>query len=479
MQRGNSTPIRNMIRAVGRLFRNDSGSVAGYAAIAALTAMGAGALAVDFGRAAILRTQMQNAADARAMAAAAQLDGRDGARARATEVATQVMDAKSAIAADDDDIDIKEPVFYSEYTPSKVLATSDQDALIVEVTLEARRVDYIFSPVLQFVGAETSLESQEIVTYAAAQPEPYICHAPPLMICDYGDKGGGNHNSTDDLRNPIHAGKQVRLKEQGSGGSWAPGNFGLLSLPDGSSGASDLEAALAALSPEDCYSLDVTTATGSKTQKIVDAVNSRFDITGNPWPYPAYNVMNYPLDAELISDSNGKLGGGTWDLTGYWAATHGGSVPSDLTDASRYQVYLYELGLSYARNGKQTLYPVPAELPGGFTVVTPSGPSIPVAANPANEHNPVHDGEPRASNPPFWDDPTKDYARRQVQVVQLQCTSHGVKGKHDYPTQANYLEVFITEYMQDPPDAHLYGEVVRAITPTNTPEFHANVRLIR
>ena len=468
-----------MVGAARRLLKDERAGVAAYAAMAALTAIGAGAVAVDFGRAAVLRTQMQNAADARAMAAAAQLDGRDGARARATAVATNTMDAETNIAADDDDLEIKSPVFYSQYTPSKVLATSDQDALIVEVTLEARRVDYMFSPILRFVGADSSLDSQTIVTYAAAQPEPFICHAPPLMICDYGDKGGGVHDSIADLRNPVHAGKQVRLKEQGSGGTWAPGNFGLLSLPDGSSGASDLEAALAALSPEDCYSLDVTTATGSKTEKIVNAVNSRFDITGNPWPYPAYNVINYPRDAELITDTNEKLGSGTWDLTGYWLAKHGVAVPPELTGASRYQAYLYELGLSYARNGKQTMYPVPATLPAGYTVVTPSAAAVPVAASTTNQHDPRYDGVPRSSKPPYYNDPTKDYARRLVHVVQLQCKSNGVKGKHDYPTQANYLEVFITEYMQNPPAADLYGEVVRAITPTNSPEFHANVRLIR
>ncbi|MGH6932668.1 MAG: hypothetical protein ACREEE_09580, partial [Dongiaceae bacterium] len=279
------------------------------------------------------------------MAAAAQLDGRDGARSRATAVAKNTMDARTALAADDDEIEIKNPIYYSQYTPTKILATSDQDAAVVEVTLEARRVDYLFAPILRFVGTGSGQESQTIVTYAAAQPEPFICHAPPLMICDYGDKGGGVHNNTDDLRNSNHAGKQIRLKEQGPGGTWAPGNFGLLSLPDGSSGASDLEAALAALSPEDCYSLDVTTATGSKTQKIVDAVNSRFDLTGNPWPYPAYDVVNFPRDAELITDINEKLGSGNWDLAGYWSDKHGGSVPSDLADATRYQVYLYELGL--------------------------------------------------------------------------------------------------------------------------------------
>jgi hypothetical protein len=324
------------------------------------------------------------------------------------------------------------------------------------------------------------LESQTIVTHAAAQPQPFICHAPPLMICDYGDKGGGVHDGSADLRNVAHTGKQIRLKEQGAGGAWAPGNFGLLALPDGSSGASNLEAALAALSPEDCYSLDVTTATGSKIEKIVNAVNSRFDITGNPWPYPAFDVINYPRDAELISDTNEKLGSGNWDLAGYWAAKHGGaSSPADLANASRYQVYLYELGLSYARNGKQTMYPVPATLPAGFTVVTPPAPAIPVAANPTYEHDPNYDGKPRPSRPPYHNDPAKDYSRRLVQVVQLQCTSHGVKGKHEYPTQANYLEVFITEHMSNPPAADLYGEVVRPITPTNSPEFHANVRLIR
>jgi Flp pilus assembly protein TadG len=463
-----------------RFLRDDRGGVAAYAAMAALTAIGAGAVAVDVGRAAILRTQMQNTADARAMAAAAQLDGRDGARARATTVAKNVMASQTAIAADSATIKAKDPVFYSEYTPTKILATSDQDAAIVEVTLEAKRVDYLFGPILRFISTGSGKESQTIVTYAAAQPEPFICHAPPLMICDYGDQGGGAHDNTLDLRNPVHIGQQVRLKQQGTGGTWAPGNFGLLSLPDGSSGAGDLEAALAALSPEDCYSLDVTTATGSKTQKIVDAVNSRFDLTGNPWPYPAADVVNYPRDPELISSSTEKLGSGNWDITGYWAAKHGGNpVPADLANASRYQVYLYEMGLTYARNGKQTMYPISDTLPAGYTVIDPPPAAVPVAANPANKDDPNYDGVPRASNPTYYKDPTKDYARRLVQVVQLQCISNGVKGKHDYPTQANYLEVFLTESMQNPPNADMYGEVVRALTPTNTPEFHANVRLIR
>ena len=394
-----------MVGLLRHLFRDDRGGVAVFGAMTALTAIGAGAIAIDVGRMAVLRSQMQNTADARAMAAAVQLDGRDGAQNRAKTVAQDVMSAASGIPSDGSDLKVATVEFYSQYTPTKVKATNDQNAIFVEVVLEARQVNLLFEPVLDLLtGNDANIK--KITTYAAAGPDPFICHAPPLMICDYGDLGGGAHDWPRSSRNSSHAGQQVRLKQQGSGGSWAPGNFGLLSLPDGSSGASDLEAALAALLPEDCYKLDVTTATGSKTQKIVDAMNARFDITGNPWPYPAPDVINYPRDAELISSSTEKLGSGNWNLSGYWTAKHGGSVPADLAGATRYQVYLYELGLPFGRDGKQTYYPIPdGTLPPGYDMITPPpSAKVPVAANPSNSNDPNYDGVPRASNPPAYGD---------------------------------------------------------------------------
>jgi Flp pilus assembly protein TadG len=469
-----------MRRTLRELFAEERGGVAVFGAMVTLIAIGAGAVAVDVGRMTVLRSQMQNAADARAMAAAVQLDGRDGAQNRARTVAEDIMHHGSTIPSDEIEMEVSTVNFYSQYTPTKIAATNDQTSQFVEVVLEARQVDLLFEPVLDMLTGNDS-NSTRLTTYAVAGPDPFICHAPPLMICDYGDEGGGVHDWDDDLRNPVHAGKQIRLKEQGSGGTWAPGNFGLLSLPDGSSGASDLEAALAALLPEDCYELDVTTATGSKTQKIVDAMNARFDLTGNPWPYPAPDVINYPRDSNLISSTTEKLGNGSWDIDAYWLAKHGGSVPTDLAGATRYQVYLYELGLPFLRNGKQTMYPAPSDgtVPAGYELVEPGATMVPVAASTSNQHDPNYDGVPRSTNPTAYGDVLEDYSRRLVQVVQLQCTTLGVKGKHDYPTQANYLEIFITEYMQNPPNADLYGEVVRSISPTNNPEFHANVKLIR
>ncbi|MEE8275241.1 MAG: pilus assembly protein TadG-related protein, partial [Alphaproteobacteria bacterium] len=57
--------------------------------------IGASTIVFDIGRLGIVRTQVQNAADAAAMAAAVQLDGQTSARARADAVARGAADQRS------------------------------------------------------------------------------------------------------------------------------------------------------------------------------------------------------------------------------------------------------------------------------------------------------------------------------------------------------------------------------------------------
>ena len=57
----------------------------------------------------------------------------------------------------------------------------------------------------------------------------------------------------------------------------------------------------------------------------------------------------------------------------------------------------------------------------------------------------------------------------------LQCIAEGVKGKHAYPTNGNFVEIFITQTVQS---KAIYGEIVSPLTPSNDPDFHANVKLI-
>lgn len=457
--------------------KSESGAIVPYAAIFATVAIAAGGLGVDFGRMAVLRTQMQDRADAGALAGAAQVDGRANAQARATTIAMDAISQASGVPADGAELGVASVNFYSAIEPDMVAATSDLDTKYVEVTLQPRQVNFYFEPMTSLLTGE-STGSGTVNATAIAKPSPFICEAPPLMVCDLKEE-----DPLLDMSLTSNIGKQVRLKEpQAGGGAAAPGNFGLLALPDGSSGASDIEDALAAVDPSDCYTLDVTTAQGSKTNKVKDGINARFDLPGVGFA-PAPNVTNYPRDLPLVADPDAKMGDGDWQPEVYWPAMHDGvSLPGELAGASRYQVYLYEQGLSFARNGKLTTYPVEGAPPEGYTMVNAPGEDLVVDLDPLgdddgdaleNQLDPDDDGVPQ--NPVA----SNGHERRLVKVAVLQCIANDVHGHGTYPTDGNYLEMFITEEVRDPPNAAIYGELVRPLSTTNDPDFHANVRLVR
>ena len=441
------------------LLKNDSGSIATYVAAFSVLGLGLGALSIDTGRATVLRSQMQNRADAGAMAGAAQLDG---ARARASEVAINASTSHSLLASNGSELSVQSVDFYQQIEPSLVAADSDENAKFIQVTMAPKNIDYIFTP--SFSGT-TSPTQSTLGAQAIAQPDPYLCHAPPLMICDLGEI-----NPQIDIKSNAIVGHQIVLKPPQGGGAWAPGNYGLLALPDGSIGANALEDALAAVQPQDCYGLDVGTAPGVKTNKVQNGINARFEYETN-LPYPAPNVIHYPRDEDIESGAADNYGNATWDLATYWADKHGTPLPDDLIDATRFQVYLYELGETYGRNGRLTQYPVEGGLNAGFSEVVPPSASIPTDSSFPND--PAYDGVPSEEVAP------NGAARRLVQVAILECVADDVRGSHNYPTNGRYLEMFLTESVPNAPEGGIYAEVVRPLTPTVTPDFHANVKLVR
>ncbi len=54
----------------------------------------------------------------------------------------------------------------------------------------------------------------------------------------------------------------------------------------------------------------------------------------------------------------------------------------------------------------------------------------------------------------------------------------GVKGSHTYPTNGNFVEMFLTQTVDKEPAGAIYGEIVSPLSPSNDPDFHANVKLI-
>lgn len=437
MPHGSRTSARSGRSLTASLASHEGGAVAVYAALFAAAAMGAGTVAIDVGRAVVLRAQMQNAADAAAMAAARELDGLPDQFDRATEVAgaTVALHA-SGIPADGPGFAVQGVTF---------------TGATVEVALVAKRVDYVFGG---FATVDGSGVAASIGAEAAAEPRPFICNAPPLMICDPSEDPVNGF----DLRDPASIGRMVVVKPPNGGGSWAPGNFGLLALPDGSVGANDIHGALAAVELQQCYSLDVETAPGTKFNKVKDGLNARFDASS---PNKAPNVNAYPRDANIPADGSRQFGNGDWGAAAYWQGRWGETLAAAGlgADATRFQAYLRELGETFAASGKQTIWPVEEgqALPPGHALVEPAAPK----AAPLSPH---------AANGP---------ARRLLKVAVLRCVAEGVRGHHSYPTHGNYVEVFVTEPVGDPPAGGLFGELVRPLTPGVDPDFHANVRLVR
>ena len=271
-----------------RLLRNEvdnRGAVAPTVALSLFALIGAGGIAFDYARMASLDTELQNAADQAALAAATQLDGLTNARARATAAAHQLVANSTMFAnesasralpvatvafcsAFDDDLP-NNPADPATAPTGCTVATSDKDAKIAVVTMGTRRANFAFTPI---VGA---LNSGNLSAQAAAEIGSAICKVPPVMICNPTEPPTNLNEMLP--YNPVR-GVGLRLV---TGSASAPGNFGWLEAGLGN-GAPALGAALGYNTPPGpCQPTSgVTTKTGMDTS-VLNAFNSRFDVFAN------------------------------------------------------------------------------------------------------------------------------------------------------------------------------------------------------
>lgn len=462
--------------------RNQSGSIVIYTGAFMAVGVGGAALSIDIGRIVLLKTQMQNRADAGALAGAAQLDAQPGAVDRAKTIMEDSMTAYTTAAADQGELATWESHFYaagSDYISRGVETTDDVAARFAQVLMQRRTLSFFYAPALNIMTGQTASSYTELDAGAVAMSDPFICKTLPMMICNPLET-----ETNKEIPGDTYAGKSISLKQgiQG-GGTWQAGNFGLLELPTdadyGAGGAAAVEAALAADDPDGCYGYNIVTAPGSMTIKVEDGLNTRFGMpVTDPAISPAPNVMGYPKDQTW--ELPNLLGNADWDLATYWATNHAGvPLPSDLAGATRYQVYLFEQGQGYCKkNAKNVLLTTLDQCSkGGYTWVDPS--LYPTAAviptNPSSPDDVWTDGEP----PPGQTVSPKGQDRRIIRINIMNCIQNEVSGKGTYPSEGGYVEMFVTEPAEDPGDgAAIYGEFVRKLDPRISLEFHGNVRLV-
>lgn len=269
-----------MWRIFSRFPKDDRAAVAPTVALSLFALIAAGGIAFDYARMAALDTELQNAADQAALAAATQLDGRTGARDRATAAAQALVANLTYFANDGGGTAITVPTieFYSTYNANRAnlsnapgaVATTDDTANYVRVTVGTRTARYALTPVV------AAFNSGPMTARALAGLGSAVCNVPPVMICNPFESSGGSFNGNSLV------GVGLRLVEQGGNGAWAPGNFGYVDDPNTDNGTPGVRASLGWESvPGNCSpGRGLDTEPGVATT-VTEAINTRFDIRSN------------------------------------------------------------------------------------------------------------------------------------------------------------------------------------------------------
>lgn len=268
-----------MRRFCTRFWRNSDGAVAPVVALSLTALIAVGGIAFDYTRLAAMDSELQNAADQAALAAASQLDGETKACARAVAAARNLVSNKTLLANDtrglpvtisdsdvctsDTDItdDPAASIRFFQDKAATIPATKNTEARFVEVRVDSRRAYYALTVVV------AAFSSGEISAKARAGLGTALCKVPPLMICS---PTPGVAIDWDSMK-----GRGLRAVSK-QGPNWSPGNFGYIGPQD----ANSTEKALAYQNPVfDCQGINVEepVSTGAPTPAIT-AINTRMDI---------------------------------------------------------------------------------------------------------------------------------------------------------------------------------------------------------
>ena len=281
-----------------RLWQDKGAAVAPTVALSLFGLVAVGGLAFDYARMAAMDTELQQAADQAALAAATQLDRFEGAQARAA-AAIQADDNADRLAANftrfanDDEgatVQITAITFCSEFDdeePDNVeactVADGDGDSRFVIVETQARVANFALTPIV------SAFNSGPIAASAVAGVESSICNVAPLLVC----VPDATFPSEDDI------GKGMLLKPLDG----ISGNFGLLDFGNGNNAVID---ALMGHGLNGCQSTD-DNQTEPGTKNVTDAVNTRMDV------YAGSPLTN---DVSKTCDMNKTLKPGDPDPTG-------------------------------------------------------------------------------------------------------------------------------------------------------------------
>jgi Flp pilus assembly protein TadG len=379
------------------LWSDSDGVILPYVAITLGVLIGLSALALDGSRLMSVQTQLQNDADALALAGAAELDRRPDSIIRAKAaiqnlVKNPISGAEIGQIAEVTSIDILQSLPASDDLPITTANLTNDPTLAayLQVSLKPIAMQMIFP-----VSLGMTVGAQSIAGY-----DQIVCSAQPIFVCNPFENSGMTYfQATQALieadHDPAARHRLVRLAGSQFKNGFSAGDTGYLipatgALPAdacGPGGEYGIPQALASTTLQACFRLSGIKLVRGDDQAAVDGLNTRFDIYANGFgschayppdqnvrkgfvalgnanwcssiPAPPHWPLSSPLAAALPVDSNMiganqslnpavSLGDGMWNCAAYWSIAHsnGDSPPSGCTTTatvSRYSVYRYEL----------------------------------------------------------------------------------------------------------------------------------------
>jgi hypothetical protein len=459
-----------------RLLKEEGGVVLILYALLIPVIIGMIGLAIDGGRVFIVNSELQDLADAAALAGAAELDGTAAGMTAATDKALNLLNNDprwSNVLVEGSQVQqpirfCKSPLVSQDAWSACDPTTDPTEADFIEIVTIRRDVSPIFMVAL---GATSNVGSRAI---AIAGTSTVACNVQPLMLC----------NPKEPAEFSASPGQMFVFKQMGNGQGnsplYAPGDFGLLDPPgqDSSTGP-QLRNLLSQQSPKFCYVNEVSPRPGQASGNVDTGINVRFDLqpSGNGQlagldltpapdvikgfaPKNANNscgpqndlgsVARLPRDTTFNNVGTtqiGTQGPSAANLNAYWQYHHGSNWPVDPTTGApltRYQAYVKEIGM--IQDGTW---------PAGSLPESP----VPVCA-PANLLN-------------------KGTAERRIlDVVIVDCQSQGVQGNATTNVRSDkYAEFFVTEPSSN---GTIYTEFVRMLTvDDDDSKLHKIVQLYR
>ena len=279
-------------RFLSRFASDRDAAISSLYAIAILPLIMMAGVAFDYGRMMGLDTELQNAADQAALAAATQLDGSPDAIDNAQLAAANALGNETRFASDGAGRAITSAgmtfVFYEDYVDDAPVGetTTPEDANVVQVTIENRGVRYALTPVMAAFNGDVARGR------AMARLQAATCNAPPLMFCV---PNGSDGNADRTFPTPADVGRGMKLHFKKNGldkpgnpnddtvdsTTWAPGNFGFLDLEYYSSGKGQNSTTGLNSDFLGCTGTPPTSNPGFRTPQG-SALNSRFDMYPPP-----------------------------------------------------------------------------------------------------------------------------------------------------------------------------------------------------